>query len=785
MKKIIPLFMLFSVSLQAQHITHVTDFITDGPYEFQQPVPIDSVDVNGNKLVFPAGLYKELKFYINNTDYTKAKLTVKGVDKYEVFLDGKNVFSTLSLEPVHHEMIIKYMIPDLNADTIKVSIDANHEIECTTSPRRSYSYHDVVDGLRVNKAQISPDGKYAIMGYRDVQYGGRTNSYSELVDIATGKTIKKCELYSVEWMPRTTAYFYEDKDGGRRLLRMVDARTGESKDLAHDLPDGKIVISPAEDYLIILNDEKGPSESREIFQLLEPNDRIRSFRFRTNLLRYDLNTHQCQQITFGHQSIELQDISRDGRKLLVSIPRSRLSRRPTTVCDFLIIDAQSLAVDTVLTRAEFVTSAKFSPDGKQLLFNGSAEAFNGIGRDMSAGSYSNLYDVQLFLYNLDSRKAIPLTKDFNPSVDQVKWSASDGQIYFTAKNRDYIHFYRLNPKTLSINQIPTREDVVREFSLAGSADAMVYYGVSAMNPVRAYSVNLRNKKSNCLVDCASSLLKDVKLGECCDFSFLSSRGDSIYGRYYLPPHFDATKKYPMIVNYYGGSTPTSRNFESNYPQAYYASLGYVVYVINPGGAAGFGQRYSARHVNTAGQGVAEDIIEGVKAICRKHSFINEKRVGCIGASYGGFMTQYLQTVTDIFACAVSHAGISNHASYWGSGYWGYSYSEVSMASKYPWNAKELYAGQSPLYRADKIHTPLLLTHGTADTNVPVAESLQMFTALKLLDRDVALVQVRDEDHWIIDYQKRIQWSNTIMAWFEKYLKGDATWWNTLYPKRNL
>ncbi len=75
MKKIIPFFMLFSVSLQAQHITHVTDFITDGPYEFQQPVPIDSVDVNGNKLVFPAGLYKELKFYINNTDYTKAKLS--------------------------------------------------------------------------------------------------------------------------------------------------------------------------------------------------------------------------------------------------------------------------------------------------------------------------------------------------------------------------------------------------------------------------------------------------------------------------------------------------------------------------------------------------------------------------------------------------------------------------------------------------------------------------------------------------------------------------------------
>jgi dipeptidyl aminopeptidase/acylaminoacyl peptidase len=157
----------------------------------------------------------------------------------------------------------------------------------------------------------------------------------------------------------------------------------------------------------------------------------------------------------------------------------------------------------------------------------------------------------------------------------------------------------------------------------------------------------------------------------------------------------------------------------------------------------------------------------------------------MGASYGGFMTQYLQTVTDIFAAAVSHAGITNHTSYWGEGYWGYNYSEVSMANSYPWSHRQLYVDQSPLFNADKIHTPLLLLHGNADTNVPLIESLQMFTALKLLGREVALVEVTGENHHIQEYAKKEKWLATQMAWFQKWLKGDPTWWDALYPKKHL
>ena len=167
---------------------------------------------------------------------------------------------------------------------------------------------------------------------------------------------------------------------------------------------------------------------------------------------------------------------------------------------------------------------------------------------------------------------------------------------------------------------------------------------------------------------------------------------------------------------------------------------------------------------------------------RSHPFVNDKKIGCIGASYGGFMTQYLQTLTDIFAAAVSHAGISNVTSYWGEGYWGYSYNSVAAAKSYPWTDPELYTRQGSLFNADKIHTPLLLLHGTVDTNVPIGESIQLFNALKILGRDVEFITVQDENHVISGFDNKLAWQNTIMAWFARYLQDDPRWWESLYGK---
>jgi dipeptidyl aminopeptidase/acylaminoacyl peptidase len=209
-----------------------------------------------------------------------------------------------------------------------------------------------------------------------------------------------------------------------------------------------------------------------------------------------------------------------------------------------------------------------------------------------------------------------------------------------------------------------------------------------------------------------------------------------------------------------------------------------VYVIQPSGTIGFGQEFSARHVNAWGDYTADDIIEGAKKFCQAHPFVDSSKIGCLGASYGGFMTQYLQTRTDIFAAAVSHAGISNVASYWGEGFWGYSYNAIAAAESYPWNNPELFTSHGSLFNADKINTPLLLLHGSKDTNVPIGGSIQLFNALKILGKTVEFVQVDGEDHYIADYSMRTQWHNTIMAWFARWLQDSPQWWEDLYKERH-
>ncbi len=229
----------------------------------------------------------------------------------------------------------------------------------------------------------------------------------------------------------------------------------------------------------------------------------------------------------------------------------------------------------------------------------------------------------------------------------------------------------------------------------------------------------------------------------------------------------------------------SRSFRGRYPKELYTAHGYIVYVVNPSGATGYGQEFSAAHVNNWGVTVADEIIEATKYFTSQHSFVNKNKIGCMGASYGGFMTMLLMTKTNIFATGISHAGISSISSYWGEGYWGYLYSSSASAESYPWNNKDLYVNQSALFNADKQENSLLLLHGGSDTNVPIGESIQLFAALRLLGKTVEFVKIPGENHWILEYKKRVVWQKSIAAWFDRELKGEPQWWDELYPDPNM
>ncbi|MBQ8711306.1 MAG: S9 family peptidase [Prevotella sp.] len=766
-----------------------------------------------------------LSFYLNNSSYLKGRIEVAGPKNCKLYIDGveKVLAGTpgaasgeLMLAPEHHTFAIRYLAEPSDTDSIRVTLDTPQPVVTTTDKRHPYMVHDLTDGKRVRGISLSADGKLACVSYQTTERGGNSRWDFELRDVKTGRLLSR-PSHSVSWMPTTTAWLEEEQQQGLRVLYKVNPMTGERTRWASGVPNGHYVVSPTEDYLIVSAEEEGPQEDGQVFQVVEMDDRQPGWRKRSYLMKYDVATGISQRLTFGTKGEYLADISQDGRKLLVSSNYSRLTKRPTEVQDVFLLDVQTQKVDTVLRCEGFLGGCSFSPDASQILFTGTPEAFGRIGCQLPADRTPSMTENELFLYDIATRQVTPLTKDFDPSIDGgADWSWADGKIYFRAECRDYVFLYQLDPKTGKIQQLPCSGDDVYRFDMASRATTLAWLSYKTLEPASAYVASQPGAKSCRTLFDGKTALGDAEVGTCRDWNFTNSNGDTVYGRLYLPKELSdriadsspntqhsslntqhsSLKKYPMIVYYYGGCSPVSRYFESPYAPQYWNSLGYVAYIIEPSGATGFGQEWASRHVNTAGGTPREDgtvpggtpagdIIEGVKRICQEHPFIDAAKIGCMGASYGGFMTQYLQTVTDIFAAAVSHAGIANHTSYWGEGYWGYNYSEVSMAGSYPWSHRQLYVDQSPLFRADKIHTPLLLLHGTADTNVPIIESLQMFTALKLLGREVALVEVEGENHHILDYQKREKWLATQMAWFQKWLKGDPSWWDTLYPKKNL
>ena len=811
-------------NLFAEEVT-VKQFRYAGPYEVKKPFLNDSLDVNSKKftekeLLKTAIPFSNVRqstqlldantngegqlpassqpyqiglasFYLNSDRYVKGDLSVKGPETYEVYInnekqtpaDGK---ITLSLEPHRYEVVIKYLAEANKAESLKVTFNTEAEavVTATTNPEKRYTISEVYNGTRFRSVSLSPNGKYLLTAYQTTYPGGKTQSYQQVTDRTTGQVVIESSNNDYNWMPKSNRLYYTREGMEGKELVTVDPATQAETILSRNLPDGWFVIAPTEDYLIFTVSEEGPKKDKDMEEILVPDDRQPDWRNRSFLHKYDLATGLFERLTYGYNSTHLNDISKDGRYILFSSSERTLTQRPFSINTLYRMDLQTMQTEALLKDA-FIGRAGFSPDGKLLAIEGSGEAFNGIGLKIAPGQTSNIADGQLFIYDPEKKEVSPVSKDFDPSIQFFTWNSNDKQIYLQGEDKDCVRLYVLNPSNGKINPVPLKEEILSDFTLAESAPELVYFGESASNSQRLYSVNLKKNTTVCLKDLSETILKDVTLGEVHDWNFQAAAGDTIYGRYYLPPHFDPNKKYPLIVNYYGGTSPTGRSLENRYPSHTYAALGYIVYIIQPSGATGFGQEFSARHVNAWGKRTGDEIIEGTKKFCAEHNFVDAKKIGCIGASYGGFMTQYLQTKTDIFAAAISHAGISDITSYWGEGYWGYSYSSLATANSYPWNARDIYVEQSPLFHADKINTPILFLHGSVDTNVPIGESIQMFTALKLLGKETAFIQVNGQNHQIFDYKKRAEWNNTIYAWFAKWLKEQPQWWEALYPAKSL
>jgi dipeptidyl aminopeptidase/acylaminoacyl peptidase len=347
------------------------------------------------------------------------------------------------------------------------------------------------------------------------------------------------------------------------------------------------------------------------------------------------------------------------------------------------------------------------------------------------------------------------------------WAPDSKSIYFTAEEAGNNSIYRV-PVTE-----PVIEPVLKGHNVRGiqflDHNILVFSRQTNRMPFEIYSYNLENKELSALTHFNDEILKNFDLPGYEEFWFLGAQGDSVQGFIMKPPHFEEGKKYPAIHLIHGGPQGMWSNewhFRWNYQM--FATPGYVVYYINFHGSRGYGQKFTDSISRHWGDLPYEDIVKATEYVIKHYEYVDPERLGAAGASYGGFMINWIAGHENPYKCLISHDGVYDQVSMWGSTeeLW---FPEWEMGGV-PWQAGSVYGKWSPSRLAANFKTPTLVIHGEHDYRVPYTQGLQFFTALQRQGVPSRLLFFPDEDHFVRKPKNAQLWWKTVHEWLHKYLK---------------
>lgn len=740
-----------------------------------------------------------LATYLEPSRWLKTTLNIHNTTLgVSVFLDGSlikakllkdKITAHLELTNEKHLLVLKVLLLKglkfkFNASLEKENPFQNETIAISLTPRRKINPANILNVTEVTKVWVSPDGKCAAVSLsRTDKKTGKRKSWVEILDTSTGNRIFSSQNFGkisyFRWMDSSATFSYTITQKSNTSIFQYNLNSSSQEVILKGIKNfTNYWWAPNNSFLIYCTYEK--EDNSDYYKYIKDiPDRAENSGYRYSLFIHFPFGGATHRISGEEQNFNFAVVSLNNQYILFTKTEPDYKNRPYSKNSYYLFDIKKLSIEPLL-ESNWIDRVIWSADSRKLLMEGGPSAFDELGRNLEKDKIPNDYDKQAYIYDLKTKNATAISKQFNPSITNASWSSSYNNIYFVATDKSDVGVFKYSLKSKQFRRLNTKVDVVSQIDFAAKRNIAVYWGSSAVVPHKLCLLNLSSGKASVLKDYNNKDFKYTRIGTVKDWNFKTPEGKTITGRIYYPPDFNPYKKYPCIVYYYGGTSPVTRDFGGRYPKNWYAANGYIVYVLQPSGATGFGQEFSSVHVNDWGKVTSEEIIAGVKQLIKEHQYIDPQRIGAMGASYGGFMTQYLAASTDIFAAYISHAGISSLASYWGVGDWGYTYSGVATADSFPWNRKDIYVGHSPLFMAERITKPLLLLHGTIDNNVPPGESYQMFAALKLQGKEVEFVTFKGQRHWILDYNQRLRWMRTIIAWWDKYLKNQPEHWQNLY-----
>ena len=401
-------------------------------------------------------------------------------------------------------------------------------------------------------------------------------------------------------------------------------------------------------------------------------------------------------------------------------------------------------------------SPHYSPDGRFIAYRAMVRA------GFEADKYS------LMLYEKKNRKITNMTQDLDRSVDEILWSDDSSTIFFTFEEKGRRVLARILLEKGKIERI-LEGHYVSNPNLSPDGETIYLLKQAIHHPSEVYSLDLQTKTLEKMTNINGDLLRNIEMNPVEEFWFEGAEGDPIHGFLVKPPFFDKAKKYPMVMLIHGGPQGAwSDNFHYRWNAQMFASVGYVVAMVNFHGSTGYSQAFTDSIRGDWGGKPFQDIMKGCDYLLSQYDFIDKERLSAAGASYGGYMINWLEGHTDRFRCLISHAGVFDLCSMYGATeeLW---FPEWEFRGT-PWTNPEMYKKWSPSAYVEKFHTPCLVIHSQNDFRVPVTQGFQLFTALQRMKISSKMLYFPDEDHFIRKPQNTELWWKTVHEWLAAYLK---------------
>lgn len=656
----------------------------------------------------------------------------------------------------------------------------------TAQESRRFTIEDMMKVRRVADPRVSPNGKRVAFTIGDVNFdGNRVINQIYVMPLGGGAEIKRLtsgdkSASAPRWSPDgkkiayvTGSQIWVMDDDGDDKHQVTKISTGAGGPVWS--PDGKWIAFISEVYPDCKDDacNKRKDEAAEASKVKAHITERLLFRHwdewrdvkRTHLFVVESKGGVAREITPGDfdsppyaaaSSVDYA-FSPDGKEIAFVRNPDKVEAISTNSDLFVVSLSGGIPINITLRNKGYDVGPVYTPDGKSILYRSQA----------TAGFEADRW--RLMNYNRATGTSTEIPRGFDLQVDELALSPDGNSVYFTAGERGHQPIY----KVALAGGRPAKvvADVVAGGLQVAPDETLVFSSSSIAAPPEIYRGNAGSVIR--LTSINQEIVKPHGFKGAEEMEWTGALGKKIHGFVVKPANFDAGKKYPLVVLIHGGPQGAwNDSWSYRWNPQLFADAGYVVFAPNPRGSTGYGQQFVNEISGDWGGKVYTDLMNGVAEVIRRHKFIDKNRVGAAGASYGGYMINWIEGHNSDprvhFKALVSHDGVYDLTSMYGGTeeLW---FVEWEFKGT-PWTNKAMYERWSPHNFVNNFKTPILIVHGELDFRVPISESLALYTAVQRKGVASKLLIFPDEGHWVLKPQNSQLWYHTVLGWLDKYLK---------------